>query len=67
MNDNTKFLVLIITAVILICGLAYFIATRVLDPARCTSNTYACRDTQVEQCMRSEKYTRAECITLVGR
>lgn len=32
-----------------------------------TNNTQACLDYRVERCLRTEKYTRDQCVMLVGK
>lgn len=32
----------------------------------CTLNTFHCRDHQVQMCLKSEQYSRDECIKLVS-
>jgi hypothetical protein len=36
------------------------------NPQNCNNNSFECRNIQVQECVKSEQYTRDECIKLVG-
>jgi len=42
------------------------ITNRINDNSTCTNNTFECRQTQFQKCMKTELYTRQECIDMVG-
>ena len=57
-------LILILVAVVVLVILA--IITNGNNPCAIDKTTYECRNYQVEQCLKSEQYSREECIALVG-
>ncbi len=67
MSEDTKYNMGCIVIFFLIFIVALTLAN-LLNPTgdQCKDNTFECRNHQVELCLKSDQYTRAECIQLVG-
>lgn len=46
--------------------LLLFLLSIILDPMKCNTSTFECRKIQFDQCMKTELYSRPECINLIG-
>ena len=58
---------LILVLLLVVAIVAVSLITAMNEP--CSSeqdNSFACRDARVQECIASERYTRDECIALMG-
>lgn len=70
--DKTMIAIVVILVIVLVVGLAGIVVMAVQmhdNPPVCIKAddlSYQCRDYQVQQCVKDERYSREECIALVG-